>query len=149
MLPPKAQFYKKGLDDRIQIFDTALSYVERDADGFEIAKLQSIASHYLVVAASGLLETGVQCEKIYKLLAHFDPRWKDDFLKQTTSFEKNAIDSLKGIRNHVAHGKQNGTSYSIVKKHYMYSTDALTRLAIIINPRLPSTITMPNIARKT
>jgi len=62
----------------------------------------------------------LNCEKIEKILHQFDKDWCPE-IKATTAPENiDAIDSLKTLRDQIAHGKQNGTGYSIVQ-HYFSS----------------------------
>ena len=165
MLPHSITQAKQRLDDKVSYLDKVLSLVYRHpaSSTNDIAKMQNIAANYLAVAASGLVETGIQtilyefttkrcspqvrryvqdrlgwaatlnCKKIDTLLGRFDTTWRDEFCTQRTDKQKKAIDSLKTLRDQVAHGKQNGTGYVRVKDYYKEATDALETLAGIVN----------------
>ena len=164
MLPLDVYSSMQKLDDKIQLLEVVMNQIEHEIDGLDFAKIQTIAANYLAVAASGLLETGVQtilvefaenhssprvskyverelswkstlnCHKIDSLLAHFEPSWKEEFCKRRSKAQRDAINSLKTLRDCVAHGKHNGTRYTVVKDYYKKSTDVLNMLAEIVNP---------------
>ena len=163
MLPVETFRSKQMLDDKIEFLNVILAGVAKDDDGVDIAKMQTIAANYVAVAASGLLENGVQeilfefakrssspkllkyvrdrlernvtlnCDKIDSLLDRFDSKWKTDFRARTSHAQQEAINSLKTLRDDVAHGKHNGTGYVVVMRYYHESTAALKTLAEIVN----------------
>ena len=164
MLPLDVHRSMQKLENKIQLLEVVMNQVEHKMAGFDFAQVQTVAANYLVVAASGLLETGVQtilvkfaeshsspqvvkyverelsfkstlnCNKIDSLLEHFEPNWKTEFCKRRSEVQSDAIDSLKTLRDSVAHGKYNGTRYSRVKNYYKESKNVLSMLADIVNP---------------
>lgn len=130
--------YKQRLDylfDQVSLF----------SDQIEI---QSHWARYLCVLVSGFVETSVcaiyseyarekaapnvadyvcsrldkfsnlKMEDIYQLTGLFNQTWRKK-LEETTSGEiKDAVDSIVGNRNQIAHGRDVGISYVRVKQYY-------------------------------
>lgn len=163
MLPPEILSSKQRLDDRIQYLEEVLTSIQEDAEAVDLAKMQYIAASYITVAASGLLETGIQtilydfssskssekvggyvrkklkgaitlnCEKICALLGSFDAKWQIEFSKNITHQQKVAINSLKTLRDEVTHGRNWNPSYTNVKNYYDSTVQALEVVYEIVN----------------
>jgi hypothetical protein len=155
MLPPRILSSKQRLDDRIQYLEEVLASIQHDAEAVDLAKMQYIAASYITVAASGLLETGIQailydfsssqcsekvgdyvhkklkgaitlnCDKICALLGSFDAEWQRAFAKNTTHQQRAAINSLKTLRDDVTHGRNWSPRYTDVKTYYDSTVKAL------------------------
>ncbi|AEI93472.1 hypothetical protein RLO149_c014750 [Roseobacter litoralis Och 149] len=63
-------------------------------------------------------QNSLNCEKIEKVLRQFDKDWWPTIEAQTNAANIAAVDSLKTLRDQIAHGKNNGTGYSTVKDYY-------------------------------
>lgn len=60
----------------------------------------------------------LNCEKIANILHHFDTSWWSQIEDVTPANSKTSVDSLKTLRDQIAHGKPNGTGYTTVKSYY-------------------------------
>ncbi|WP_147335682.1 HEPN domain-containing protein [Pseudotabrizicola alkalilacus] len=63
----------------------------------------------------------LDCDKVKKILDHFHLDWWSAVEVATTGPERDAVDSLKTLRDQVAHGKRNGTGFSVVQGYYLNS----------------------------
>ena len=66
-------------------------------------------------------ENALNCNKIEKLLDRFDEKWWKKVESETASDVRQSIDSLIDVRNQIAHGSHNGTSYSVALKYYEHA----------------------------
>ena len=57
-------------------------------------------------------------EKLKKLFGQFDPHWWDEIEALLGSRVAQDIDSLKAIRDKVAHGQENGTGFNVISGYY-------------------------------
>lgn len=74
----------------------------------------------------------LNCEKIERILHQFDKDWWPE-IKATTAPENiEAIDSLKTLRDQIAHGKPNGTGYTIVKQYYTNAKKFIDDFALVV-----------------
>lgn len=163
MLPHKAESIIRALDSKVKLLDDTLNTLESCNTFSQSIQVQAIASNYLAIAACGLVEVVVQeilydftrnnsspktasyvrsklnwvitlnCPKIDALLRAFDPEWGILFNEKTSDRQKYAINSLRNLRNQLAHGKHNGTGYPTVRRYYEDSKCALRILANIVN----------------
>lgn len=129
---------------RIDHLSSQLSKASGDVD----ITLQTVFANHMVLAASGLIEQTVigvlgeygrrngnlplsrylektagrlnslNCEKIENLLSHFDRSWWPRIVDETTLQDREAVNSLKTIRDQIAHGKPNGTGMVTVSGYY-------------------------------
>ncbi|MEC9245313.1 MAG: HEPN domain-containing protein [Pseudomonadota bacterium] len=60
-------------------------------------------------------------EKIENILHQFDKEWWPKIAERTSRENIEAIDSLKTLRDHIAHGRHNGTGYYTVRDYYKRS----------------------------
>lgn len=72
--------------------------------------------YYISNAIKGF--TNLNSEKIESFLCTFNPKWGENFCNFLTDEERAAIDSIRANRNRIAHGKNVGVSYIIVKNWY-------------------------------
>lgn len=127
--------------------------------------MNQISSRYLIIATSGLIETGTQSilhhfynnhcspevkkyissklkfeksvnyDNIRDLLGTFKKERAQLFESKIIEEQRNAINRIKAIRNQIAHGEHNGTGYVDVKKFYIYSQEVLGILSSIVDGR--------------
>ena len=127
--------------------DSLLPALDAAANAAPIS-FQSVYSSFLIIRASGLTENAIaailadyanlhsnkelsnfvektvswenslNCNKISGLLNKFDSDWWKYIENNTTEAQRSAVDSLKALRDQVAHGKTNGTGFNIVRQYY-------------------------------
>ena len=162
MLPLDVHSHIEKLDAKIKAIDSTLSTMDGQCSFDDMNKMRNIVSNYIVIASAGLVETGLQsilknfcepkcspqlqqylkfnlerqttmnCEKIETLLRRFDTSWADNFCDTIKDEQRVAIDSIKSLRDELAHGKHNGTGLNTVKGYYSHSKSALKILAEVI-----------------
>ena len=162
MLPLEVCSHIERLDARINSIETSLKTINDHCLMKDLSKMQNISANYIVIASAGLLETGLQsilkaycsprcsrqlqqylefnlerhttmnCEKIDTLLRKFDTSWADTFCSSIKDEQRLAIDSIKSLRDELAHGKHNGTGLQIVKGYYGHSKTTLKLLSEVI-----------------
>lgn len=111
-------------------------------------KLLSVFSNHLAIKSAGLIEKSLQytldeycrrrssafianfvrkmaerenslnCEKIRNFLDRFDSSWWSEIQQDLDEPVFVAIDSLKTIRDQIAHGNHNGTGLITIKQYY-------------------------------
>lgn len=75
----------------------------------------------------------LNCEKISNILNRFDAMWWREILNGTTNQTREAVDSLKTLRDSIAHGKPNGTGFQTVKQYYFESKKFVNTMADVVN----------------
>lgn len=131
---------QKSIDYAIKVMDAAAP----DAD-FSVL---GIFSNHLAIRAAGHVELSVQevlseyarvrgntqlslyvrrsvernnslnCEKIKAITDSFDKDWWLAIEGHTSKVSRDAVDSLKTIRDQLAHGNHNGTGLAVIKQYY-------------------------------
>jgi RiboL-PSP-HEPN len=154
MLPANVASNRSRIDSIIAQMDLSIHSADM--------RIQNVFSSHLVILASGHIEISVReivssyvnrrtnpkinkfilktlerenslnCDKICKILDKFDPIWKDQLAISALASEKEAVDSLKTLRDQIAHGKANGTGYMIVKQYFQEGCKYLVKLNQII-----------------
>lgn len=76
----------------------------------------------------------LNCEKIEKFANQFDEDFWPKIKEQCDRTELEAIDSIKAIRDTIAHGKINGTGISIVIDHFNKACTFVEHMEAIIYP---------------
>lgn len=134
----------RAAKDRIAYLFTAL---DREKDNMDL-RLQGVFANHLALKAAGFVEKSVQltvaeyarrhsnplvssyvlrtiewenslnCEKIEKILSRFDPGWWPTISAHLTEENLSAIDSLKNIRDQLAHGGDNGTGFTVIRRYF-------------------------------
>ena len=147
-------FEESKLKSLIKDIDTAANVININS--------QHILSSHLVLAGSGHVEKSViqilsnygsthgnsaiqkyiqknvsmknslNCEKIEKILNEFDKSWWDSVEKLTTESQRSSVDSLKTLRDQVAHGKANGTGLVVIKKYVQDAKIFVQKLSISV-----------------
>ena len=154
MLPLKVTQEK----DRIQALQSLLEQSVNSVD----AQIQNIYSNHLVLASAGFVEkstllilseytrrngdlrvkryiernisrqNSLNCEKIKLLVELFDLSWWGAIEDRTTPEAMSAVDSLKTLRDQIAHGKPNGTGFVTVKTYHKGATKFVMDLAHVV-----------------
>ena len=123
--------------------------------------LQAHWSRYLCVLVSGYIETSVRAiladyvrrqssptvnkyvsgqlesfqnakpEKIYNLVGSFSEDWKNSLETQTEGRLKDAINSVVSNRHQIAHGRNSGISFVVIKGYYESSKEFIEILTSI------------------
>ena len=156
MLPLRVTQNASRIDALLTTMDAAVE----EAD----ARIQNVFANHVVLAGSGYVESAVlatlseygrlhgnpkisrfveksiarnnslNCEKIAKILHQFDKEWWPAIEAKTAAENIAAIDSLKTLRDQIAHGKPNGTGYMTVKDYYAKSKRFVLDFASIVMP---------------
>jgi hypothetical protein len=136
------------LDRKLYQLTTKIDNVYKIADSIMDEETKSHFSRYLCILTSGYFEeslklvfeamaekqsspkiknyivwsikklTNVNCERLDTYISAFDKSAAELFFSKLDSSDKDAIDSLVANRNHIAHGKSVGVSYSRVNEWY-------------------------------
>ena len=85
---------------------------------YDYAKTRSNAQISSFVLKRAKFLNSLNCEKIERFLEPFDKSWWQKIETLCGQDVLQSIDSLKSIRDDVAHGKHNGTGINIVKNYF-------------------------------
>ncbi|MEE4208011.1 MAG: HEPN domain-containing protein [Parvularcula sp.] len=126
------------------------------------ASIQSVLSNYLVLAGAGLIENGLNhvlseygrrvgdvrirryvartvsrhnslnCKKIKDILEQFDPEWWRQIENNLSPADLEAVDSLKTLRDQIAHGRPNGTGFRTVEQYYSSAKRVISEISSVI-----------------
>lgn len=66
-----------------------------------------------------MAEMSEKFREIEKILAKFSSNWWSSIEGATSNAERSAVDSLKTLRDQVAHGAYNGTGFTTVEGYYV------------------------------
>lgn len=154
MLPHRVIQNSQRIDSLLTTMDVAVVDVD--------ARIQNVFANHVVLAGAGYIEDGVlatlaeygrnngnpriarfveqavsrnnslNCEKIEKILNQFDKDWWPTIKNNTKPENISAVDSLKTLRDQIAHGKPNGTGYMTVKDYYSRSKRFLIDFAAVV-----------------
>ncbi len=86
------------------------------------------------IARTVLRNNSLNCEKIKNILDRFDSEWWLTLDRETSDQKKSAVNSLKNLRDAIAHGKQNGTGYTTVKTYYSECKKFVADMCDVILP---------------
>lgn len=155
MLPLRVTQNRNRIDALLKTMDAAVDEVD--------PRIQNIFANHVVLVSAGYVEDAVlatlseygrvhgnpkiarfaekaisrnnslNCEKVEKILHQFDKDWWPEIKAQTPPASMSAIDSLKTLRDQVAHGKPNGTGYMTVKGYYKSSKRFVSDFASVVN----------------
>lgn len=145
--------------NRIDALLTTMDAAVGDVD----SRIQNVFANHIVLAGAGYIEDAVlatlseygrihgnpriarfvekavsrnnslNCEKIERILHQFDKDWWPAIEAKTSPENTSAIDSLKTLRDQIAHGKPNGTGYMTVKNYYERSKRFVVDFAAVVN----------------
>ena len=146
----------QSTDSTIEIIDEVMRQGVED-------RIQPIFSKHLIIAGSGLIENAVStilyeycqsrsnqqiqrfvsksvgrlntlsCKKIEELLNRFDKEWWKKVENQTSKDVRDSVDSLRNVRNQIAHGNHNGTGYTVAKQYYRDAKIFINVIEKVIN----------------
>lgn len=120
------------------------SYMAVKASGFVEISVKEILSEYgrrnsnneirTFIVSNVHYENSLNCEKIQKLLDRFDKTWWVSIVSKIDQSTRDAINSLKTIRDQVAHGKNNGTGIIVINQYFESSVKFIKTIASEIIP---------------
>lgn len=141
-----------------QRLDYAISKFDQQTDIF----VQSHLARYLAILTAGYFEQAVQSalsdfakrvshtdvanyidatlawegsinrDKLGRILKRFNESWYESVESIATDSEKNAVDSIKELRDKLAHGVDNGTGYGTVKVYHKETRGYVERLLQVL-----------------
>lgn len=76
----------------------------------------------------------LNCEKIQRIFYRFSADWWTSVEAGSSKPSRDAVDSLKTIRDALAHGRDNGTSLSTIKEYYASSKVFIATVDRVILP---------------
>ena len=85
---------------------------------YEYAKRKSDTRIAAYVLQQATYLNSLNCEKIQRFLAPFNKDWWDLICGHCNQQVRDSVDSLKTVRDDVAHGKHNGTGIRIVRRYF-------------------------------
>tara|TARA_R110002051_G_scaffold324562_1_gene422421 strand:- start:458 stop:934 length:477 start_codon:yes stop_codon:yes gene_type:complete len=85
---------------------------------YEYAKRKSDTQIASYVLKQATYLNSLNCEKISKFLEPFNKDWWNEIAGHCPRTALESIDSLKNVRDDVAHGKHNGTGLRIVRGYF-------------------------------
>lgn len=74
----------------------------------------------------------LNCEKIGKIFNHFDSDWWPEVCVATTEAERLAVDSLKTLRDKIAHGGPCGAGFTVAQGYYTKSKGFIEKMCSVI-----------------
>src|SRR5271168_3187059 len=74
-------------------------------------------------------ENSLNCAKIERILGTFDRKIWESLKSAMTNEEIAAIDSLKALRDQIAHGKDNNTGYFVIARYFEAIADFPEKLS--------------------
>lgn len=140
MLPHSVFQYQQRTENLIAMLDSAAPEVEM--------RILSVFANQLAIRSAGMIEYSViqilseygrlngnqrigrfvektvernnslNCEKIKVVLDNFDVTWWPSIQLSCPAEALEAVDSLKTLRDQLAHGRENGTGLNTVKTYY-------------------------------
>lgn len=57
-------------------------------------------------------------ERLVQVVGAFEPRWREDLITFLDGPRKDALDSVLGLRNQIAHGESVGVTYVRIQEYY-------------------------------
>ncbi len=100
----------------------------------EYARLRSTPEIARYVQRNAEWENSLNCEKIERLLERFDPKWWPSIKSKVNEEARSGVDSLKTIRDQLAHGGDNGTGLTSTKKYHQGSCRLIDELHNVLLP---------------
>ena len=141
-----------------QRLDYAISKFDQEQDLF----VQSHLARYLAIITAGYFEQAVQSaltdftsrsarqeltnyvdatlawegsinrDKLARILGRFNETWFESIEAIASDGEKNAVDSIKQLRDRLAHGLDNGTGYGTIKAYHQQTRMYVERILQIL-----------------
>ncbi len=155
-LPARVRSEAQRIDYLVTTLDSTVDFVE--------PIVQNLYANQVVLAAAGYVENATKhilseyaqkrgnkaiaqyiehavsrnnslnCEKIKIILDCFNNEWWLELNRETSDQRKWAVNSLKALRDRIAHGKHNGTGYSTVKTYYSECKKFVADMCDVILP---------------
>jgi ubiquinone biosynthesis protein UbiJ len=129
-------------DTDIKLQTVFSSHLTTLASGHVEISVRAILSEYARLRSNDQLkkfvyktvswENSLNVEKLEKLLDRFDSDWVKKLNAEISSEEREAVNSLKTLRDDIAHGKQNGTGYIVVKRYFDQAVKVIKKLDKIV-----------------
>lgn len=100
------------------------------------AYAQNKAAPYVVSFVSGRLDgvTNLNAEKIGQLLGAFDSSWQNSYLEFLSDERKQAINSVVGLRNVIAHGRDTGVTLGSIRRYYSKCDEVVSFIESLCKP---------------
>lgn len=147
---------------QILALETKLSYSVAKFDAQTDVYLQSHLARYLIIVTAGYFEQAVQSSltnftrpraqiqianyvdttlawegsinrnKLERILARFDRTWFLNLEARALDAEKQAVDSVKDLRDQLAHGNDNGIGYSTARTYHFLVRDYVSHLIDVL-----------------
>jgi HEPN superfamily RiboL-PSP-like protein len=147
---------------QILALETKLSYSVTKFDALSDLYLQSHLARYLIIITAGYFEQVVQASltgfaqarahtqvvnyvdttlawegsinrsKLERILGRFDKTWFAALEARALDAEKGAVDSVKDLRDQLAHGNDHGIGYSTARAYHFLVRDYASRLLSIL-----------------
>ena len=151
------------ISSEMQRIDRLVAVLEKTSQEVDPV-IQNVFSNHIVLAGAGLIEKSIEailyeysgrrgspplrkyvkttvgynnslnCEKIERILNSFEKDWWKNIKNTTTEQERAAVDSLKTLRDQVAHGKPNGTGFVTVRDYYKLAKSFVAKICMEIIP---------------
>lgn len=156
MLPQRVKSAIQQLDSLIPTLDAAANaapismqpvystFLIIRASGIAENSMAAILGEYSLVRGNSQLskfvdksvswENSLNCKKIANILDRFDTDWWKTIEQNTSDAQRSAVDSLKALRDQVAHGRSNGTGFNIIRQYYQ---ELRTFIEVVGNVVLP------------
>ncbi|WP_155984359.1 HEPN domain-containing protein [Paracoccus pantotrophus] len=74
----------------------------------------------------------LNCEKIKTIVDQFNLSWWAQVEATTLQAERDAVDSLKTLRDQFAHGRRNGTGFTIVKAYFDNAKIFVQKFSVVV-----------------
>jgi hypothetical protein len=156
VLPP-------DVSSRIQRIDSLLPHVDQAVAAGDF-RLQPVFASHIVLQGAGVIENGVReilasyaqargnnqlknfvykqtgyenslnAKKIENLLNRFDTGWWPTIAASLSPQEVSAINSLKDLRDTVAHGNTLTAGYQTVRAYYVLAKSSIAKISNVITP---------------
>ena len=154
MLPGNVTDEQRRIDSLVSILRASIYEVE------EI--VQNVYANHLVLAAAGYVEhatiqilseygknygnpeisryiertvsrnNSLNCAKIKTILHEFDESWWPEIMRIASQQSMDSVDSLKALRDEIAHGKPNGTGFFTVSEYYSNCKSFVSHMCNVI-----------------
>lgn len=116
----------------ISLLSVFSSFMAIKAAGYVEKSVKEILSEYArrntnkqilqYISSTVEYENSLNCEKIQKIFDRFEKSWWEKIDQKLDQSIREGVNSLKTIRDQIAHGKHNGTGLTIVKQYFDSST---------------------------
>lgn len=84
------------------------------------------------VAKTVLRNNSLNCDKIKSVSDQFDPEWWRQIEQTTSSEERDSVDSLKNLRDQIAHGHHNGTGFNTVNGYLKNAKTFIQKFSLVV-----------------